>query len=253
MDELPKTYTLAHTRDGWRVNFSSGIAPGFGLEPHYSLRQVIGRVEDLYPEYRPRLTSSQLEDYTFELDRLVDEEVSFATTAVNALMRCAPPELPVSKRLALQEDARRAFETGDGIMEVVGKLENGKSSNEADANTRISGTEESYFVNSESPEIKTIIRQTTELREGLIDLTKRLSDLVGQDRADFADSLTTLRHQLSDLRAHVDIARREVALAKGVGKPENGARPDDNRFSPVHGFMRGIQAGRISRSRELDR
>jgi hypothetical protein len=217
MDELPKTYTLANTRDGWRVNFSTGIAPGFGLEPHYSLRQVIGRVEDLYPEYRPRLTSSQLEDYTFELDRLVDEEVSFAPTAVNALMRCAPPELPVSKRLALQEDARRAFETGDGLMEVIGKLENGKSSNEVDANSRISGTEESYFVDSESPEIKTIISQTTELREGLIDLTKRLSDLVGQDRADFADSLTTLHHRLSDLRAHVDIARREVALAKRVG------------------------------------
>ena len=43
MDELAKTYTLAHSPDGWRVHFSTGIAPGFGLEPHHSLFDVIDR------------------------------------------------------------------------------------------------------------------------------------------------------------------------------------------------------------------
>jgi hypothetical protein len=47
MDELSKTYTLARSPDGWRVNFSTGIAPGFGLEPYHSLFEVIGRVETL--------------------------------------------------------------------------------------------------------------------------------------------------------------------------------------------------------------
>jgi hypothetical protein len=50
MDELSKTYTLARSPDGWRVNFSTGIAPGFGLEPYHSLFEVIGRVETLYPD-----------------------------------------------------------------------------------------------------------------------------------------------------------------------------------------------------------
>ena len=43
MEELSKTYTLTHSRDGWRVNFSTGLAPGFGLEPQYSLFDVIDR------------------------------------------------------------------------------------------------------------------------------------------------------------------------------------------------------------------
>ena len=54
MDELSNTYTLTHSPDGWRVHFSSGVAPGFGLEPHYNLFEVIDRVETLYPEYRPQ-------------------------------------------------------------------------------------------------------------------------------------------------------------------------------------------------------
>ena len=67
MDELSKTYTLARSPDGWRVNFSTGIASGFGLEPHHSLFDVIDRVEKLYAEYRPRLTVRQLADYGFQL------------------------------------------------------------------------------------------------------------------------------------------------------------------------------------------
>jgi hypothetical protein len=69
MDELSKTFTLTHAKDGWRVHFASGIAPGFGLEPHNSLFEVIGRVETLYPEYRPRLTIEQLVDYQIEVTR----------------------------------------------------------------------------------------------------------------------------------------------------------------------------------------
>jgi hypothetical protein len=65
MDELSKSYTLTHSLDGWRVHFATGIAPGFGLEPHYSLLELIARVEKLYPEYRPRLNENQLADYTF--------------------------------------------------------------------------------------------------------------------------------------------------------------------------------------------
>jgi len=67
MEELSKTYTLTHSRDGWRVNFSTGIAPGFGVEPHYSLFEVIDGLETLYPQYRPRLTVRQLADYGFQL------------------------------------------------------------------------------------------------------------------------------------------------------------------------------------------
>ena len=47
MDELSKTYTLEHLRDGWCVHFSSGIDPGLGIEPHYNLFEVIDRVETL--------------------------------------------------------------------------------------------------------------------------------------------------------------------------------------------------------------
>jgi len=36
MEELSKTYTLTHSPDGWRVHFSTGITPGFGVEAHYS-------------------------------------------------------------------------------------------------------------------------------------------------------------------------------------------------------------------------
>jgi hypothetical protein len=55
MDELFKTYTLAHSPDGWRLHFSMGIAPGSCMEPHHRLFDVIERVETLYPGTGPVL------------------------------------------------------------------------------------------------------------------------------------------------------------------------------------------------------
>jgi hypothetical protein len=158
------------------VHFETGFAPGFGLEPNCSLLEVIGRVETLYPEYRPRLTMAQLADYQLQV-------------------------------------ARRGY----------------------------------------AQELQKIISQTSDLKDGLIDLTKKLPEIgAGQDR-EIAEDLTTLHHQLSDLRAHVDIARREVVRAKRVGQPENRARPDDYRSSPVHGFMRNLQGVSIAERRGMDR
>jgi hypothetical protein len=158
MDELSKTYTLTHSPDGWRVHFATGIAPCFGVEPYYSLLEVIECVEKLYPDYRPRLTIEQLADYGFQL----------------------------------QTDK--------------------------------------------------IIRQMVELREGLLDLTKRLPDLsVSHDRRDIADMLAILHHQLSDLRAHVDVSKREVGLAKRMRQPENGMRDSGRGFWKVPGIARGLQ------------
>jgi hypothetical protein len=94
------------------------------MEPNLSLREVIERVENLHPEYRPRLTSSQLEDYASELNDLVDIHgyEAVAPHAVSALMRCAAPNMPPSKRIALQEDAKSAFETGVGLPHVIKQL-----------------------------------------------------------------------------------------------------------------------------------
>src|ERR1700751_5024230 len=69
MDELSKSYTLTHSDQGWRVHFSTGVAPGFGLEPHYNLFEVIGRVDTLYPEYRPQVTFAELGDYQIQVTR----------------------------------------------------------------------------------------------------------------------------------------------------------------------------------------
>ena len=167
MDELSKTFTLTHAKDGWRVHFASGISPGFGLEPHNSLFEVIGRVETLYPEYRPRLTIEQLVDYQIE----------------------------VTRRGYAQEPQK-------------------------------------------------IISQASDLKDGLIDLTKKLPQIgAGQDR-DIAEDLATLHHQLSDLRAHVEIARREVALAKRVGQPasvvsgQDLARQNLGHSGPTRGSLR---------------
>jgi hypothetical protein len=81
-------------------------------------------VEKLYPEYRPRLTSSQLEDYARELNDLVDIHGydAFVPHAVSALMRGAPPDMPPSKKIALQEHAKSAFETGVGLPHVIKQL-----------------------------------------------------------------------------------------------------------------------------------
>jgi len=126
MDELSKTYTLTSSADGWRVNFSTGVAPGLGLEPHYNLFEVIDRVETLYPEYRPRLNENQVADYTFQLKHRVDEEPGFVPEAVNALMRCVPPELRESEKLALEEVAKRTFRNDHGLMALIEELRNAK-------------------------------------------------------------------------------------------------------------------------------
>ena|ERR1700678_1744644 len=179
MDELSKTYTLTHSADGWRVNFSTGIAPGFGVEPHYHLFDVLDRVETLYPEYRPRLTVAQLADY----------------------------QLQVARRGHAQE-------------------------------------------------LQQIIAQTSNLRDGLIDLTKRLPEIgAGQDR-EIAEDLATLHHQLSDLRAHVDVARREVVRAKRVGQSgprENGKGREGRTFLPIHGFMTGVRGSCNVERRGMER
>ena len=119
------------------------LAPGFGLEPHYNLFEVIDRIETLYPEYRPQLTVKQLADYQLQV-------------------------------------ARRGY----------------------------------------AQELQKIISQTSELRDGLVDLTKKLVQVGAAQDREIAEDLATLHHQLSDLRAHVDIARREVALAKRIGTAE---------------------------------
>jgi hypothetical protein len=176
MDELSKTYTLTHAKDGWRVHFSTGIAPGFGLEPHYNLFEVIGRVETLYPEYRSRLTIEQLGDYQIQM-------------------------------------ARRGH----------------------------------------AQELQKIISQTSDLRDGLIDLTKKLPQVgAGQDR-EIAEDLAMLHHQLSDLRAHVDLAKREVVRAKRVGQSKNGIESEGHSFRPGHGFMTGIRGASIVERRGMER
>jgi hypothetical protein len=167
MEELSKTYTLTHSDQGWRVQFQTGTAPGFGLEPHYDLFEVIGRVETLYPEYRPQLTVAQLADYQIQVTR-----------------------------------------------------------------------------RGHAQELQKIISQTSDLKDGLIDLTKKLPQVgVSQDR-EIAEELATLLHQLSDLLAHVEIARREVALAKRVGQPasvvsgQDLARQNLGHSGPTRGSLR---------------
>jgi hypothetical protein len=173
MEELSKSYTLTHSPDGWRVNFSTGIAPGFGLEPHYSLREVIQRVETLYPEYRPRLTTEQLAKHAFEAD------LAWA----------------IKRDLAKHSETDVRASRSDG----------------------------------EAPEIEKIVRQAAELREGLIGLAGNLRE---HPMPRHPDELALLHHRLSDLRAHVEVARREVALAKRVGRPKNGTWREGHAFRP---------------------
>jgi len=176
MDELSKTYTLTHSADGWRVNFSTGIAPGFGVEPHYNLFDVIDRVETLYPEYRPRLTIAQLADYQLQM-------------------------------------ARRGH----------------------------------------AQELQQIISQASDLRDGLIDLTKKLPKIGAAQDREIAQDLATLHHQLSDLRAHVDIARREVVRAKRVGQSKNGMKDSGRGFWKVPGIARGLQWAMPGEPRGMER
>ena len=176
MDELSRTYTLSHSADGWRVNFSTGIAPGFGVEPHYHLFDVIDRVETLYPEYRPRLTIAQLADYQLQ-------------------------------------EARRGH----------------------------------------AQELQQIISQASDLRDGLVDLAKKLPAIGAGQNREITEDLTTLHHQLSDLRAHVEIARREVVRAKRVGFPEKGMGRNGSRHRPVDRLMRGMSPVRTAETSGLDR
>ena len=169
MDELSITYTLTHSPGGWRVHFSSGIAPGLSVEPHYNLFEVIDRVETLYPEYRPQLTVKQLADYQLQM-------------------------------------ARRGH----------------------------------------AQELQKIISQTSDLKAGLVDLAKKLPQIGASQDREIADDLATLHHQLSDLRAHVDIARREVALAKRVGC-------GGLRFPGVHGLLTGVRGVRTAGPRGMER
>lgn len=176
MDELSKTYALTHSPEGWRVNFSTGIDAGFGVEPQCNLFEVIDRVEMLYPEYRPRLTVAQLAEYQLQV-------------------------------------ARRGY----------------------------------------AQELQKIISQTSDLRDGLFNLTKKLPEIgVGQD-SQIAEDLTTLHHQLSDLRAHVDIARREVALAKRVGQSKNGIGREGHALRPIQGIMTGIRGTSVAERRGMER
>jgi hypothetical protein len=118
-DELQLTYTVTHSDQGWRVHFQPNIAPYFGLEPHYALLELIKRVESRYPQYRPRLTSSQLANYASQLDCFIHKGISSIPEAVSSLMRCAPADLPASQRIVLKEEIKRAFETGQGLSEVL--------------------------------------------------------------------------------------------------------------------------------------
>jgi hypothetical protein len=42
-------YTISHSDKDYRVDFETGVAPYFGLEPHYTLLELIERVESLLP------------------------------------------------------------------------------------------------------------------------------------------------------------------------------------------------------------
>jgi hypothetical protein len=149
------------------------MAPGFGLEPHYSLHEVIRRVETLYPEYQPRLTAKQLAEHAFEADLA----------------------------WAIKRDLAR-----QGGIDVRARGFDG-----------------------EAPEIEKIVQQTAELRERLIGLAGNLRE---HTMPGHPDELALLQHRLSDLRAHVEVARREVALAKRVGRPKNGTWREGHAFRP---------------------
>jgi hypothetical protein len=119
---LFNTCTVDYSEEGWRVHFDTGIVPYFGLEPHRTLREVIERVATLYPDQQPRLTSDQLEDYARLLDDAVCADPELSSTAARALMRCAPADLPASKRILLEDEAEKALRTGQGLSEVVKDL-----------------------------------------------------------------------------------------------------------------------------------
>ena len=145
-------------------------------------------------------------------------------------MRCVPPELRESEKLVLEEVAKRTFRNDHGLMALIEELRNGKAVSERQTGARISGREHRLSVDHQAREIEKLIRQTADLREGLIGLAKNLqkSD-AGFDRGDITENLAILHHRLSDLRAHVDIAKREVVLARRIGTAGKGMAPELTR------------------------
>jgi hypothetical protein len=138
-------------------------------------------------------------------------------------MRCVPPALRASEKLVLEEVAKRTFQNDHGLMALIEELRNGKAVNEIQTGAGTSWPENRLSVDHQAREIEKLIGQTAELREGLIELAKNLQKSgVGLDRSDIAENLAILHHQLSDLRANVDIAKREVVLAKRTKLPEMG-------------------------------
>jgi hypothetical protein len=144
-------------------------------------------------------------------------------------MRCVPPELRASEKLVLEEVAKRTFRNDHGLMALIEELRNGKAASERQAGAT-TWLENRLSVDHQGREIEKLIRQTADLREGLIGLAKNLqkSD-AGFDRGDITENLAILHHRLSDLRAHVDIAKREVVLAKRIGTAGKGMAPELTR------------------------
>jgi hypothetical protein len=159
-----------------------------------------------------------------------------------------------SVRFGSDDSGTPTFQNDHGLMALIEELRNGKVTNEIQTGARISGTEHQLSVEHQAWEIETLIRQTAELREGLIGLAKDLQKPgAGLDRGDITEKLATLHHQLSDLRAHVDIAKREVVLAKRVGLSEKGMGLNGSGYRPVDGLMRGVPQVRGAEPRGLDR
>ncbi|HEY2423846.1 MAG TPA: hypothetical protein VGH55_07060 [Chthoniobacterales bacterium] len=65
------------------------------------------------------LTSSQLANNVSQLDSSIHQGISSIPEAVSSLMRCAPADLSASQRIVLKEEIKRAFETGQGLSEVL--------------------------------------------------------------------------------------------------------------------------------------
>jgi hypothetical protein len=102
-------------------------------------------------------------------------------------------------------------------------------------------------------ELQKILSQASDLKDGLVDLTKRLPQIRASQDREIAEDLRTLHHQLSDLRAHVEIARREVALAKRGGQGEKAAGRAGFRFPSVNGLLTGVRGVRTAGPRSTER
>jgi hypothetical protein len=102
-------------------------------------------------------------------------------------------------------------------------------------------------------ELEKIIAQASDLKDGLVDLTKKLRQIGASQDREIAEDLASLHHQLSDLRAHVDIARREVALARMIGAAGSGMGLNPSRSNRIPGLMRGISQAKAAKPRGIDR